>query len=68
MSDHVLVRVKSLSNCNLGLRVEITWPRFNRVLEVFKVANAEFLTGIQVNFKVEPGRGIRVSASSNVNA
>lgn len=68
MSDDVLTRARSLSDEHLGLRAEKTWSRFNKVLEVFKVANAEFRTGNRVNFEVEPGMGIRVSAISKVSA
>ena len=68
MSEDVLIRVRSLSDGYLGLSVEKTGSRLNKVLEVFKVANAEFQTGNRVNFEVEPGMGIRVNAVSKVNA
>lgn len=68
MSDDVLIRARSLSDSYLRLRVENTGSRLSRVLEVFKVANAETPTGNRVNFLVEPGRGIRVSAMSTVKA
>ena len=68
MSDDLLIRVRSISDAYLGLRVEKTWTRFNNVLEVFKVANAEFPTGNRVNFQVEPGVGIIVSAITKVTA
>ena len=68
MSDDLLIRVRSISDGYLGLRVEQSWSSFNNMLEVFKVANPKFRTGNRVNFHVEPGMGIRVSAITKVNA
>ena len=67
MSEAALIRVRSLSDGYLGLSVEKTGSRLNKVLEVFKVANAEFPTGNRVAFEVEPGMGIRVNAITKVN-
>ena len=67
MSEEALIRVRSLSDAYLGLSVEKSGTRLNKVLEVFKVANAEFQTGNRVAFEVEPGMGIRVNAISKVN-
>ena len=66
MSDDVLVRIRSLSDGYLGLRIEKSELKLNKVLEVFKVSKAEFPTGARVNFEVEPGIGIRIDAFTRV--
>ncbi|NQW22238.1 MAG: response regulator [SAR202 cluster bacterium] len=67
MSADLLNRFRSLSDSYMGLRVERVGTRLNNVLEVFKVGNAEILTGIRVNFEVEPGVGVRVDPTSRIS-
>ena len=68
LSDDALIRVRSLSDGYLALRLEKNGSGLSKVLEVYKIANAEFVTGNQVSFEVEPGMGIRINAISKVNA
>ncbi|MBM11860.1 MAG: hypothetical protein CL759_07280 [Chloroflexi bacterium] len=67
MADGGLLSVRSLADVYLGLEAEKTGSRINNVLEVFKVSNAEAMTGNRVNFNIEPGLGIRISAISKAS-
>lgn len=58
--QHILVRVRSLCDAHLHLRIEQVGEQLVKVLEVAKVRGAERTTGNIVSFDVEPGLGIRL--------
>jgi flagellar protein FlaH len=66
--ETLLIRVRSLCDAHLRLRLEEVGERLMKVLEVAKVRSAERSTGNIVTFDVEPGRGIQVVPVSRVRA
>jgi flagellar protein FlaH len=67
-SEMLLIRVRSLCDAHLRLRVEEVGERLMKVLEVAKVRSAEKSTGNIVTFDVEPGLGIQVIPISKAKA
>jgi flagellar protein FlaH len=63
-----LVRVRSLCDAHLHLRIEQVGERLIKVLEVAKVRGAERNTGDVVSFDVEPGMGMRLIPVSKARA
>lgn len=55
-----MLRVRSMCDAHLVLRVEQVGERLVKVLEVAKVRGAGRNTGAVVNFDVEPGMGMRL--------
>ena len=58
--EKMLIRVRSLCDAHLKLRLEEVGERLIKVLEVSKVRNAERTTGNIISFEVEPGLGMRI--------
>ena len=58
--DDVLIRVRSMSDAHLKLRLEEVGDKMVNVLEVSKVRNAKRSTGNIVSFEVEPAIGMRI--------
>lgn len=60
LEQSLLIRVRSLCDAHLHLRIEQVGEQLVKVLEVAKVRGAERLTGNVVSFDVEPGLGMRL--------
>ena len=58
--ERMLIRVRSLCDAHLKLRLEEVGERLVKMLEVSKVRNAERTTGNVISFEVEPGMGMRI--------
>lgn len=58
--EGMLIRVRSLCDAHMRLRLEEVGDRLIKVLEVSKVRNAERTTGNIISFEVEPGMGMRI--------
>lgn len=67
-SEMLLIRIRSLCDAHLRLRLEEVGERLVKVLEVAKVRSAEKSTGNIVTFDVEPGLGIQVIPISKAKA
>ena len=59
-NEQMLIRLRSLCDAHLSLRVEKSGAKLLKTLEVHKIHNAELLTGNIVGFEVEPKAGIRI--------
>lgn len=66
--EKMLIRIRSLCDAHLRLRMEEVGERLMKNLEVSKVRNAERTTGNIVSFDVEPGMGIRIIPISKAKA
>jgi flagellar protein FlaH len=60
IDDKMLIRVRSLCDAHLVLRMEQVGDRLIKVMEVAKVRNADQSTGNIVTFDVEPGLGMKI--------
>ena len=60
LDEGMLIRVRSLCDAHLKLRMEEVGERLVKMLEVSKVRNAERTTGNIVSFEVEPKFGMRI--------
>jgi len=58
--EKMLIRVRSLCDAHLKLRLEEVGERLVKMLEASKVRNADRTTGNIVSFEVEPGMGMRI--------
>ena len=58
--EKMLIRVRSLCDAHLTLRMEELGDRLIKMLEVSKVRNADRTTGNIVSFDVEPGLGMKI--------
>ena len=58
--EGLLIRVRSLCDAHLKLRLEEVGERLVKMMEVSKVRNAERTTGNIISFDVEPGMGMRI--------
>ncbi len=58
--ERMLIRVRSLCDAHLKLRLEEIGERLVKMMEVSKVRNAERTTGNIISFDVEPGLGMRI--------
>ena len=58
--EKLLIRIRSLCDAHLTLRLEEVGERLIKVLEVSKVRNAERNTGNIISFDVDPGMGMRI--------
>jgi flagellar protein FlaH len=56
----LLIRVRSVCDAHLHLRIDQVGEQLIKVLEVAKVRGAERTTGNVVSFDVEPGIGMRL--------
>jgi flagellar protein FlaH len=58
--EPMFIRIRSICDAHLRLRIEEVGDQLVKVLEVSKVRGAEKSTGNVVSFEVEPGLGIRI--------
>ncbi len=66
--ENVMVRLGSMCDSHLRLRIETMGSKMIKILEVAKVRGAEMHTGNIVSFDVEPGLGIKVIPYSKARA
>ena len=66
--EGMLIRIRSLCDAHLKLRLEEVAERLVKMLEVSKVRNAERTTGNIISFEVEPGVGMRIIPISKAKA
>jgi flagellar protein FlaH len=66
--DTLLIRIRSLCDAHLVLRMEQVGERLVKVMEVAKVRNAEQSTGNIISFDVEPGLGMKIIPISRAKA
>ena len=60
LDEGMLIRVRSLCDSHLKLRMEEVGERLIKILEVSKVRNAERTTGNIISFDVEPMMGMKI--------
>jgi flagellar protein FlaH len=66
--EAMFIRMRSLCDAHLKLRVSEVGDQLMKVLEVAKVRGAEKNTGNIINFDVEPGLGMRIIPVSSAKA
>jgi flagellar protein FlaH len=66
--ENAMVRLGSLCDAHLRLRIETMGSKMIKILEVAKVRGAELNTGNVISFDVEPNLGIRVIPYSKAKA
>lgn len=66
--DKMLIRIRSLCDAHLTLRMEQVGDRLVKVMEVGKVRNADQSTGNVISFDVEPGIGMKIIPISKAKA
>jgi flagellar protein FlaH len=66
--ENVMIRLGSMCDAHLKLRIETMGSKMIKILEVAKVRGAELNTGNIVSFDVEPNWGIRVIPYSKARA
>ena len=66
--DRMLIRVRSLCDAHLVLKVEQVGERLIKIMEVAKVRNADQSTGNVISFDVEPGLGMKIIPISKAKA
>ena len=66
--DRMLIRVRSLCDAHLVLKMEQVGERLIKILEVAKVRNADQSTGNIISFDVEPGLGMKIIPISKAKA
>jgi len=66
--ENVMVRLGSMCDSHLRLKIETMGSKMIKVLEVAKVRGAEMNTGNIVSFDVEPGLGVKVIPYSKARA
>ena len=67
-NDSTLIRVRSMCDSHLRLRIEEIGNQLIKTLEVAKVRGADRTTGNIVAFEVEPGIGMRIIPISKAKA
>jgi len=66
--EKMLIRIRSLCDAHLTLKMEQVGDRLVKVMEVGKVRNADQSTGNVINFDVEPGLGMKIVPLSRAKA
>lgn len=66
--DRMLIRIRSLCDAHLVLKMEQVGERLIKILEVAKVRNADQSTGNIISFDVEPGLGMKIIPISKAKA
>ena len=66
--DRMLIRIRSLCDAHLVLKVEQVGERLVKMMEVAKVRNADQSTGNVISFDVEPGMGMKIIPISKAKA
>lgn len=59
-SEQMFIRLRSICDAHMRLRVEEVGDRLVKALEVAKIRGAEKTTGNVISFEVEPGLGMRI--------
>jgi flagellar protein FlaH len=60
LSEQMLIRLRSVCDAHMRLRVEEVGERLVKALEVSKIRGAEKSTGNVISFEVEPNLGMRI--------
>ncbi|MBI4287309.1 MAG: flagellar accessory protein FlaH [Chloroflexi bacterium] len=68
ITDNVLVRISSMCDAHLRLRIETMGAQLVKMLEVAKVRGAQRNTGNIISFEVEPNWGMRIIPFSKARA
>lgn len=66
--ENLLIRIKSICDAHLHLRIEEAGDQMIKSLEVAKIRGARKSTGNIVSFDVDPGFGLRIIPISKVKA
>lgn len=66
--NQMLIRIRSLCDAHLVLKLEQVGERLIKVMEVAKVRNADRTTGNIISFDVEPGIGMKIIPMSKAKA
>ena len=66
--DRMLIRIRSLCDSHLVLKVDQVGERLIKIMEVAKVRNADQSTGNIISFDVEPGMGMKIIPISKAKA
>lgn len=66
--ENIMIRLGSMCDAHLRLRIETMGSKMMKILEVAKVRGAELNTGNIISFDVEPNWGIRVIPYSKARA
>jgi flagellar protein FlaH len=66
--DRMLIRIRSLCDAHLVLKMEQVGERLIKIMEVAKVRNADQSTGNVISFDVEPGLGMKIIPISKAKA
>ena len=68
VTENVLVRISSMCDAHLRLRIETMGSQLVKMLEVAKVRGAQRNTGNIISFEVEPNWGMRIIPFSKARA
>lgn len=68
LSQETLIRLRSMCDAHLHLRLETVGDQLVKMLEVAKVRGAERSTGNIISFDVDPGLGMRIIPISRAKA
>ncbi|MCH8800972.1 MAG: AAA family ATPase [Chloroflexi bacterium] len=67
-ADQMLIRVRSLCDAHLVMKIDQLGERLVKTMEVAKVRNADQSTGNVISFDVEPGIGMKIIPISKAKA
>ena len=67
-ADQMLIRVRSLCDAHLVMKIDQLGARLVKTMEVAKVRNADQSTGNVISFDVEPGIGMKIIPISKAKA
>ncbi len=67
-NDQILIRVRSLCDAHLVMKIDQMGERLVKTMEVAKVRNADQSTGNIISFDVEPGIGMKIIPISKAKA
>ncbi|NQW23196.1 MAG: AAA family ATPase [SAR202 cluster bacterium] len=67
-NDQMLIRVRSLCDAHLVMKIDQLGERLVKTMEVAKVRNADQSTGNIISFDVEPGIGMKIIPISKAKA
>ncbi len=67
-NDQMLIRVRSLCDAHLVMKIDQMGERLVKTMEVAKVRNADQSTGNIISFDVEPGIGMKIIPISKAKA
>ena len=67
-SEELLVRIRSICDGHIRLRIEEVGTQLMKTMEVAKIRGADRTTGNIISFEVEPGFGLRIIPVSRAKA